>query len=486
MNRRIATLLVAVAASLAYLVWLVGHDSGVAGGSDSSGYLNEGRMIARGQLRLPMEPSERLQLDDSFAPVFAPLGFAPGTVRWTMVPTYPPGLPLHFALFGSTFGWERAPFLVQPLAALAALWLLYVIGRELGLSRWWSAAPPLLLAVSATFLHYAVQAVSDDVACAWTLAAILLGLVARRKERYAWLAGLAFAIGVAVRPSNLLLALPLAFALEWRPRRLLAAALASLPIGLGLLWWNHALYGHAFTTGYGSAVALFDLGYPLVRFPHYSRWLWKTLTPLVYPGGLLVLFDRRLRRMDRALLATWFTLFFTFYCFYGAYDAWWYTRFLLPAIPALLLGTVIILRDAGEAWMRRPRLRQVLAVILLVAMTLRVGKQTRRLHIFSIQQEESVYPETVRWAESLLPPNAMVVTMQASGAFLYYSGRQTARWDFLDRDHFEQLRMRGAGHGLHWYAVTFDFETKDWQSRLQGRWTPIARRREATIWRDDS
>ncbi|MCU1246502.1 MAG: hypothetical protein JWN02_2412 [Acidobacteria bacterium] len=486
MNRRVATLLVAAVASLGYLAWLVGHTSAVAGGSDSSGYLNEARMIARGQLRLPMEPMRRLQVDDSFAPVFAPLGFAPGTVRWTMVPTYPPGLPLHFAVAGMMAGWERAPFLVQPLAALTALWLLYFIGRELGLSRWWSTAPPLLLTVSATFLHYAVQAVSDDLACAWTLAAILCALLARRKDHYAWAAGVAFAIGVAVRPSNLLLALPLAFALEWRLRRLVVAALASLPIGAGLLWWNHALYGNAFTTGYGSAGALFDLSYPLARFPHYSMWLWKTLTPLVYPGGLFLLFDRRLRRMDRALLLAWFAPFFAFYCFYGAYDAWWYTRFLLPAIPALILGSALLLRDAAEAWVRPGRLRTALAVVVIAAIALRGAKQTRRLHIFSIQSEESVYPETVHWAESLLPRNALVVTMQASGAFIYYSGRQTGRWDFLDSENFGELRGRAISHHLQWYAVTFDFETKEWQSRLPGHWTPLARRREATIWRNDS
>ena len=123
-----------------------------AGGSDSSGYLNAARLLARGKLSDSVEPLARFKLSQDFARVFIPLGFSPGIEPGTMVPSYPLGLPLHMAAAGLVGGWARAPFWVSPLAAALCLVLVYGIGRELGMSRPFAAAAAACLAVFPTFV----------------------------------------------------------------------------------------------------------------------------------------------------------------------------------------------------------------------------------------------------------------------------------------------------------------------------------------------
>ena len=113
---------------------------------------------------------------------FIPLGYRAGPKPGTMVPTYPPGLPLHLALLGTLGGWSFAPFLAGPIAAIASLLLLFGIGRELGLSRGFAAAGMAMLAASPIFFGMAIQPMSDVPATAWVLAAIYFGLRARRSE----------------------------------------------------------------------------------------------------------------------------------------------------------------------------------------------------------------------------------------------------------------------------------------------------------------
>jgi Dolichyl-phosphate-mannose-protein mannosyltransferase len=488
MSRRriLIFLLVALAASL-YFAMLVSHASYAAGGSDTSGYMNEARMIRRGEMQRPMEMMQRLRPGPMFAPAFAPLGFTPAVDDSTMmVPTYPPGLPMQSALLGLLFGWGRAPFLVAAIAAMIALVFLYLTARELGLPRLWSAGATAILGVSATFLCYALQPASDGVATAWTLVAIYCALRGRRDPRFAMAAGVAWALSVAVRPTNVLIGLPLAFALEWKPRRLALLVAGSLPLAVALMWWNNAQYGAPWKSGYGDLDVLFSFGYLRTHVPHYSYWLMKTLTPLVFPAGLLVALDRRVARHDRAMLVSWFGVLFVCYVCYGPYETWWYTRFLLPGIPPLILGAVLVLRDSVEAWLPPRKWRPVLAAAVVLAVVITCAKKSESLGVFGFAEEELIYPRVVRWAEPLLPRDAIVITMQASGAFLYYSGRNTARWDWLDNARFQELRAYAGAANLHWYAVTFEFETKDFQQRCRGKWTPIARYREATIWRLDS
>jgi hypothetical protein len=467
-------------AAVAYGVVLYRHLSWVAGGADSSGYLNEARLMTAGSIGFPIKLLTTLHLESEWNYILVPLGFrASDRDPHLMVPIYPPGLPAHLAIAGAIGGWARAPFLVPPLAGLACLALMFVLGRQFGLSKWESVAASAILAACPVFLFMEAQPMSDILATAWTLAAIVCALAAERRPRFAAAAGAAFAISVCVRPSNLLMAVPFAFALRWRLRPMMIAVAAALPFAIALTTWNHALFGGAATTGYGSMTYMLAWDYPRVRVPHYSYWLAAQLTPLIFPGGLFVAIDRRLDGWRRALLVTWFLVIFTFYCFYQAYETWWYTRFLLPGIPPLIIGFLLLLRD-----FRVPRL--VVPILIVAILGVEVW-QVRQLDPLSVGVEESIYPETIRWAEQQLPPDAIVLNGQFSGAFLYYSGRQTIRWDQLDNDErFQLLRAYVGSANLHWYAVLSQFEWEQVQKRFKGGWTPLGEHRDVKLLRLDS
>src|SRR5262249_25614659 len=148
-------------------------------------------------------------------------------------------------------GWSTAPYLVSPAAALLALVVMYFLGRRLGLTPWAAAAAPAILASSPVFVFQAIQPMSDVVATLWCLAALLSALQSRRDWRFSAPAGLCFGIAVLVRPLDLLLLLPLAFAMPLDRRRIAAFAAGGLPSAAVLAVYDTVCYGSPLATGYG-------------------------------------------------------------------------------------------------------------------------------------------------------------------------------------------------------------------------------------------
>lgn len=475
LDKRVVAAVVAIAATL-YGLTLFLHRSTGAGGADSSGYLNEARMMAAGKTAIPIRLLRTLHLPSEYSYIFTPLGFAPSRRQpGNMVPIYPPGLPAHFAIAGTIGGWSQAPFLLPLIAGLASIALLYVLSRQLGLNAWQSAAGAAILAVCPVFLFMTAQPMSDVFATMWTLAAIVSALAAERRPAFALLAGAAFGISVCVRPSNLLAALAVAFALRWRPSRLAIAVAGSIPFGIAVMLWNYTLYGNPIITGYGEFGGLLSLDNARIRIPHYAYWLARQLTPLVFPGGLLVGFDRRTDRFHRALLVFWFVPFFVFYIFYGPYETWWYTRFLLPAIPPLIIGFFLLIRNV----------RVNIAAFLVVVILFFAVKQDRKpLKPLEVGEQESIYPEIAARFGPKLPRDAIIMSGLFSGSLLYYLDRDTVRYDQLDNDQFQWLRAYAANANLHWYAVLPPHEFVEAQ-RFDVRWTKIDEYRGVLLLRLD-
>ena len=466
LGRRVAVAIVLIAA-IAYGTMLFRHLSFAAGGADSSGYLNEARMMAARATSRPIALLRTLHLPSEYGFVLVPLGFLQSKIDpRAMVPLYPPGLPAHFAIAGAIAGWTHAPFFLPPIAAFACLGLMFVLARQFGLSQWESIAASAILAACPVFIFMSAQPMSDVFALLWTLAAIVCALSGRRGLAIA--AGAAFAISVCIRPSNLLAAIPLAFAMRWRPSRLALAIAGAIPFAIALMAWNDTLFGNPIRTGYGEMSYMVSWAYPRERLPHYSYWLAAQLSPLVFPGGLLVGFDRRVEGWRRAVLIAWFLPFFVFYSFYGAYETWWYTRFLLPAIPPLIIGFLLLIR--------KPR---VLAVLVAAILALAIW-QDRRLNPLSVGEEESIYPEIVHRFN--FPKDAIVLNGQFSGAFLYYTGRETVRWDQLDNDRFQLMRAYVANANLRWYAVLTPYEWEQVQ-KFNASWKKLDEHRGVLLLR---
>ena len=486
--RRAVVVAVIVVATAWYARLLAQNIAYAAGGSDSSGYLNEARMFARGRMSVPVDLVRSLRVDPGYTYVFVPLGFTSRKPA-TMVPTYPAGLPVHFMVAAVIGGWERAPFWVSPMAAIGCLLLTYAIGRKLGLNEIYAFAAAALLAAFPPFLLHAVQPISDVVATFWTLAMILFSLHARVKPVHAVFAGICFGIGVWVRPTNLLMVVPLVIALRFRWPLLLRGAAGAIPLGVALMWINYRLFGSPFMTGYGGLgdVVAFDLYRDC--FAKYSLWLAQMMTPLIYPIGLLVVFDRRVERWDRALLPAWFAMLMLFYPLWAVYDGWWYTRFLLPGIPGLILGSLFVLRDALEwsvgRW--RPIIATAAAVAVVYWMIRVPVKHSRKHAVLLIDEVESIYPNSVKWTEELLPDDALLVSGVLGGAFYYYSGRLSVRYDLIEAEQFQLLRAYAGSAGKKWYAVLSAVEIphEEFLRRLPGKWVPVSKYRDLTLWRLD-
>ncbi len=484
-----ALIFLASAAFLAYAWLLFFHASFSVGGSDSSGYANAARLILTGRVVQPVDALKHLELPPDFVRIFIPLAFEPGPRPGTMVSFYPPGLPLHIAFAGLVGGWNYGPFVVSPLAALASVFLIYLVGRELGLSRLFSTAAAAILALCPIFVFMAEQPMSDVVATMWSLAAILFALRSRRREIWAAAAGAAFGFAVLVRPTDFFLVIPLAFAVRPRPRALLWFLLGSAPFAAAYLAWNQLAFGNPFRTGYaGGLVGGLSLWNFPARFRHYGGWLAKLTTPLLLAGWVLVAVDRRVNARDRFLLLSWFGGFFLFYCFWEPYDAWWYTRYLLPSIPALILASLLVARDGlspqhrgrGALW------RRVLAALALAIILAVEHSWIRSFNVLSVGEGERLYPDAARWAESQVPPRSLVISMQMSGALKYYTGLTPVRWDWIPPGQVPLLRERARAEGYQWFALLFPSENEELQKRLPWGWTKMGTLREATLWRLDS
>jgi hypothetical protein len=480
-------ILAACVALLAYGYLLFWHASFAVGEADSSGYANTARLIASGRIVEPVDELQRLGLPDGFARLFIPLGFEPGPRPRTMVPYYPPGFPLHMALAGLAVGWNYGPFIVSPLAALVSLLLIYLAGRELGLSRVFSSAGGVILGLCPVFLFQAEQPMSDTVATMWALAAVVCALRSRRREGWAAATGAALGMAVLVRPTDALLLVPLLLTLRWRARTLRLFLLSGLPFALLFFAWNRAAFGGVLRTGYSAQLeGALAAGNFFERIRHYGYWLARMVSPLLPISWLAVALDRRVGRSQRAMLAAWFGLLLLFYCFWGPYEAWWYARYLLPGLPAVILAALLVLRDLrgplfGEG-RRHSRLWAPVAFVLFLVVLGVEYRFIRQFDVLRFGEGETVFPDASRWAESKVPANSLVVSMHMSGALKYYTGLTPVRWDWIQPEQLPVLRESARARGQQWFALLFPFENAELEKRLPWRWVRVGAFRDVTLW----
>jgi len=473
----------------AYGVFIELHFSNVAGSSDPSGYFNSAKLLAAGklqtELRVPREfgPAEKLN------PLhFLPLGFWPFSDSYSKIaPTYPTGVPLHFVVAGKLVDWITGPRLVGVFAAVGAVWLCYAVGRELGLAPILAAAGALTLGVCPIFLFTSFWPMSDTLAATWGLAAVWSALRARRARGWAVACGATFAICVLVRPTNLLFApaIMVLLGLDWR--RLALWAAGGLPGALWLAGYNHALYHRALTSGYGEVFELFAWSSGPPTAWHFTKWL-----ALLLPAPLLALpfaamASREFRTSRLLALALWFAAITGCYLFYAhSREFWWSLRFIVPAIPALILGGLLGVEALVQQWAsgQPDRCRQLAALAIGVwALGLSVF-WVARFSILDVKNAEKTFVRVCDAARAQLPPDTLVVTMTFSGAFYYYTDFPVLRWDQVEPAQFARYAALARQAGRTVAAVDFPWEEKRAiHEHCPGNWTLVEKVSGVNLWR---
>jgi 4-amino-4-deoxy-L-arabinose transferase-like glycosyltransferase len=472
---------------LAYTAVLYILIGAVAGGSDTSGYFNEARLLARFEIHEPVRALPGLSERDAHPFLYVPLGYKPapdGTSR--LVPTYPPGLSLMLIPAAGVVGWRHAGDAVLLLHSLAGLALTFALGRAFGLSRPWSLAGAVALAASPLYLFMSLWAMSDVPAMAWTTAAVVTAWKSRDRPAWALAAGVCSGVAFLVRPSDFLIALPMLLAMGYSPRRWILAAAGGLPAVAVLMAINHAAYGGYLESGYGTIWNEFHSSLVVGTLLFSGRWLPLIISPVVVLAPAIVGFFRS-RPGVAAVLAAWAASYIGFYSPYRwTHEDWWFLRFLLPAAPALVVAGLIVMRSGFE-WLQAripgTRLRPVFILLFMATVAVEL-KQIRPLHAWSIGHGELKYGRVAAWLNANVPKNSAIVGLQFSGATYYFTNFILVRSDEMDPATAQRVRSAVQLEGRPVFAVLFPFE-QDVLKRFPGKWVRFGSVDEVTIWRGD-
>jgi hypothetical protein len=188
-----------------------------------------------------------------------------------------------------------------------------------------------------------------------------------------------------------------------------------------------------------------------------------------------------------AVLASWPAVFLGFYLFYFCtHETWWYLRFILPAVPPLLVAALLVARTLVNRAHFAPRVwwLALAAVPILASGFL----WFRHFDLADMNSGERTYIDGAAWLESHLPANAVVASMQTSGALFYYTQFTVFRWDTISSSEFERIAAACAAAGRPVYALLYSFEISEqgaFRKHLTGHWTRIASVHDTSIWHYD-
>lgn len=480
-------IVLALLALAAYGIFLGVNSTVAAGGSDSSGYLNSARLFAEGRLTAELRvPAEFGPVDKLNRVHFMPYGFYPTLAGTALPPTYPPGLPLQFAAASKVLGWPLGTLLVELACALGAVWLCYLAARELQLSPYLAAAGATALGLCPIFIFTSIQPLSDTPATTWALVPIVAALCARRHLAWAVICGAAFSMAVLVRPTNavLLPAVILFLGFDWR--RLALLVVGGIPGAVGLGAYNYALYGNPFRSGYGNIGEAFDVAYIPGALVDFAKWLGLLLPGVFLLLPLAVPFAREFRHRFVLAVAVWFASTVTlFACVAFSHESWWSLRYLLPAVPALILGALLGV-DALSRRLpapRRPLMLNAAAGLFFLWAVAGSVYWMRNFHVLYTKGYEDLYADASRAAQKTLPAQSLVVTSHFSGALYAYTDFPILRSDLIDAAQFARFAALAAKAGRPIAAVIFEFEEKETlQERCPGDWKKVGSLKNATFW----
>jgi hypothetical protein len=256
--------------------------------------------------------------------------------------------------------------------------------------------------------------------------------------------------------------------------------MAALPFALAVMALQNAMYGGPLKSGYGELGALFTLDHVWPNALRYPRWLLETQTPFV----ALALAAPWVRELGTRRSETWWLLAFAAatlvsYLPYVVFDAWWYLRFVLPAIAVLLsLSAAVanhIVSRLPREW-RTPALGLGCGMLVVFHITTAAHRQ-----VFELRDLERRYRIGGEYVAAHLPLDAAVLTVHQSGSVRFYSGRPTLVWADLDSSSLERALEYLRSRDLRPFLLFESWEEQDFRRRFGAKsatgrleWPPMA------------
>jgi hypothetical protein len=224
-------------------------------------------------------------------------------------------------------------------------------------------------------------------------------------------------------------------------------------------------------SGYGAAGELFAWAYVSQNAVSYAMRITALYTPLIWLWAVAPIVMRR-APTPRLLTATVMVIAAVWLAYlpYLPFDAWFFTRFLLPAIPLMLvLATMVILVGIRRlpTWAR-----PATTVLFLLLLSYALLHQSQQRGVFEAWAIEQKYPAAGRYVRDRLPANAYVLARQHSGSVRLYASRPTIRWDVIGGDQLDLVVRTVRAVGSPIFMVADDDELPAFERHFAGQATP--------------
>jgi hypothetical protein len=477
--RRVVTPL-AVLLALCPTIAGIARNSWTAGGADQYAYVSQADLWLQRDLTVPIPLAASAPWPQALL-TFTPHGFRPALAGPALVPMTAPGLPLMMAGAKAIAG-HCAMFLVTPLTGALLVWMTFLIGRRIE-SGALGLAAAFLVATSPAVLAMLVSPMSDVPAAAFWATAIYFTLA--HTARAALFGGLAASIAIMIRPNLAPLAAILALWKFWseqraegrgqktsvieRSRAVLPLIAGTIPGCLFVAWINHVLYGSPLASGYGSLSVLFSVSHVVPNLERYGRWLLVSQTPLAVVGIAALVAPAKAiwhtaeQQQAARLLGASVIVVWSLYLIYTPFEAWWFLRFLLPAWPAMCVGSAAVLVRVARA--RHAALRFVACAILALVGAHNVYYASTH-GAFPSGEGDHRYVSIAKMVEQATDPSAVIFTGQHSGPIRYYAGRTIVRFDLLDRAWLDRAVQWLNAQGRRPYFLLEEWEMTKFQERF--------------------
>ncbi len=479
---------IGVLITVASIIWQFGKP--VAEGSDASGYIHNSKLLLEGKITTDIRPIENLPLDAVRLNIYQPLGFVVDKEAVSMKPTYSFGVSIVFAFFQLFSSTDIGVLLALVFIGCSGPLGMLFLSRELGLEKHWSYASACIFALSPLYLYRSMLAASDAWSACLAIYCTFFALVAHRRAVYAILLGVCFSLAMLTRMPNFLILLPVgvAFCFRLREQRWWwAVFLGGLPGILLLFWINNTLWGSPFSSGYANIWRLFKFEYFGMTMEHFAKWLTVLHTPVITLGFVASIFLTKKSPKVVLLIWSWVIAFVVFYAFYyHSHQTWWFMRFILPALPPMILGAMFFLRYLstrfGPSWMPVGVSLVAGAFVCFSEVAEYKGK------ISFTPRGRNSYLEVVEWVENNAKPGDVFLTMQNSGTLFYYTDHPIIRYNHLKENDWERVKTHMKTSPVTLYAALFEFEIEKWEvlsKRAPGNWTEIEKKGRLSVFRLD-